>query len=254
MAVLGLLTLAAAGVHLQALGVTTTTAGPAIQGALHLIILLTVVVGGRVVPLFTRNRTEVDVQLRPAVDRAALAAAATVALLAPIAAATTARPATWALAAAAAASGVLQLVRMRTWATRPALRIPMLAVLHIGYAWIGIGQLLLALSLLMPEHIPPTTALHGLTLGAVGGLTLGMMARVTRGHTGRPIEASPLETTAFWLMALAAPTRLAALVVPTTWIPATWHAAGALFILAFAAYLIAAWRALTTPRPDGRPG
>lgn len=251
--VLGGLALASAAVWAEALGLAAGLARPALYAALHGMVLLIVVIGGRVVPLFTRNRVgDTAIGNVPTVDRAALAAASAVALFAgPAAAGLPGAPT--ALALSAAVSAPLQLWRMRTWGTRRAAPIPMVAVLHAGYAWIGVGHALLAAALLVPS-LSPTVALHALTLGAIGTMTLGMMARVTLGHTGRTIEDHPLTTYAFALMQLAAFARLAAFVVPSWVLVWTWWAAGAAWVAAFALYLARSGRALLSPRPDGRAG
>lgn len=249
--VLALLTLAAIGVHF---GNPAVQRG-AIYGALHLIIVLHVVVGGRVIPLFTRNRTgnQAVRNIRP-LDNAAIAAALLMAVFAvPVAMQAGGALAIHALASLAAVSGVLQLVRMGTWGTRGALRVPLLAVLHFGYFWIGAGQLLLALSL-WTTLVAQTVAIHALTLGVIGTMTVGMMTRVTMGHTGRKITDSKLSVAAFSAVAVSVFARLSAIFVPAESIPITWMVSGSFFALALLIYVVFAWRPLTTPRPDGRAG
>lgn len=247
---LALITLAAAAAHFGNPGVQRA----GIYGALHLVILLHVVVGGRVIPLFTRNRTgNQAVRNRPALDRVAILAALAVALLAVPVAMRVGHPLTPVLGAVAFASGVIQLVRMGTWGTRSAFGIPLLAVLHFGYFWIGAGQILLALSL-WTTAIAETVALHALTIGVIGTMTVGMMTRVTMGHTGRKIQDSALSVAAFSAMAVSVFARLAAFVVPPARVPITWMVSGTFFALALLIFFVFAWVPLTTPRPDGRAG
>ena len=249
-AVLAVLTLLALVAHLGDPGWQRG----AIYGALHFIILLHVLIGGRIIPLFTRNRTgNQAIHNRPRLDRLAIAASVLLALLAVPVAMRPGHPLTPVLAFVALLSGGIQLVRMGSWGTRSALRIPLLAVLHFGYFWIGAGQILLAVSLLTPA-IGETVALHALTIGVIGTMTVGMMTRVTLGHTGRPIRDSWSTVAAFSAMALSVVARLAAAVVPASRIPTTWMISGTFFSLALLLYLGLAWRPLTTPRPDGRPG
>lgn len=253
LAVLTLFAFAAVATHMQSVGLSTWSAGAAIHGALHLLILLNVVIGARIIPLFTRNRVgDPSIHGVPALDRVATAAAA---LTVPLAVLDVGgvRAVTPLLVGVATVSGVLQLARMRTWGVAQALRIPMLAVLHVGYAWIGIGQLLLAASLVLPG-LSETVALHALTIGTIGMMTLGMMARVTLGHTGRAIESGPALQGAFVMMGVAALARLSAEVLPASLLVGTWFVSGSLFVLALLVYLIAAWKPLTTPRPDGKAG
>lgn len=253
-AALAALALASIGTHLESAGLVFGTARPSIYGALHLLVLLNVVIGARIIPLFTRNRTGVQtIRKVPSVDKIATIAAVAVV---PFAVAKEASGAGWlvvALAGVAAISGVLQLFRMRTWGTLPAMKVPLLAVLHVGYAWIGVGQLLLASSLLVPGF-SQTVALHALTVGTIGMMTLGMMARVTLGHAGRPIKDRPAHTWAFSLMGIAGLVRLAAIAVPGKLLVTTWIVSGSLFVTAYLIYLAIAWVPLTTPRPDGKAG
>jgi uncharacterized protein involved in response to NO len=252
--VLAALTAASLLVHLDANGVLTGTARAGLHGAVHLVVLLNVVIGGRVIPMFTRNRTGVETRKVPAIDRAAIAAAAGVAALATGQAALPSSVLIGYLSfGVATLSGILQLVRMRTWGVGAGLRVPMLAVLHGGYAWIGVGHLLLAASILSPA-LTPTVALHALTIGVIGTMTVGMMARVTLGHTGRPIGATWPLTAAFVAMSLAVVARLAEAFLPAPWVLEAWILSGALFALAYLLYLVVAVKPLTTPRPDERPG
>ncbi|MCA9580348.1 MAG: NnrS family protein [Myxococcales bacterium] len=252
-AVLLALSAASLAVHLEATGLLLGGARAGIYGALHLIVMLNVVVGGRVIPMFTRNGAGVETRHQPAVDRMALVSAAAVTVLAVLHQALTLPHLPWALAGAAFASGVVQLLRMRTWGTMGSLRVPMVAVLHAGYAWIGVGHLLLGASMLLPR-LSPSVAIHALTIGVIGVMTLGMMSRVTLGHTGRTITAPWPVTAAFVMMNLAALVRLLAAVLPSGAAAATWMVSGTLFAVAFLVYLVRFGRTLITSRPDGRAG
>ena len=252
--VLVALTIASLLVHLEANGVLEGVSRAGLYGAVHLVVLLNVVVGGRIIPLFTRNGTGAETSKVPTVDRAALTAAAAVAALATTHAALPGSVGVGrALGALAALSGALQLLRMRTWGVAAGLRVPMLAVLHVGYAWIGVGQLLLAVAVLTTA-VTATVALHALTIGVIGTMTVGMMGRVTLGHTGRSIRATWPLTAAFVAMSFAVLARLAEAVVPAAWAREAWFVSGALFALAYLLYLAIAVRPLTARRPDGRPG
>ncbi len=242
-------------VHLDALGVTPGATRPALYGGLHLIVLLTVVIGGRIIPLFTRNRCSDDsIRSWPAVDRAALILAALVVPASVIAWLPGAGDAAFrAYGGLAFLSGCTQLLRMRWWGTRSAIRVPMLAILHAGYLWIAIGQLLVGVASVRAE-LPHSLALHALTIGAIGGLIVGMMARVTIGHTGRTIQAGTAARVAFVSINLAVAARLCAALVPATQVRITWYVSGGLFALSLAAYLVGALPLLLSARPDGRPG
>jgi uncharacterized protein involved in response to NO len=65
------------------------------------------------------------------------------------------------------------------------------------------------LSRFMPLF-PQTTALHALTVGAIGTMTLAVMTRASLGHTGRPLVAGPVTTAIYVSVTLAAILRLMA--------------------------------------------
>lgn len=72
----------------------------------------------------------------------------------------------------------------RTWAE------PLALILHIAYAFVTLGFLLLGLGILQPGMVSPSGALHGWSAGAVGVMTLAVMTRATRGHTGQDLTAA----------------------------------------------------------------
>jgi uncharacterized protein involved in response to NO len=219
----------------------------AVYGGLHLVVLLNVVIGGRVIPMFTRNKVkDASIQNEARLDLAALSLSGATAALA-------VAEATWALGVVAALAGVANLARMRRWGWRAALREPMLAVLHAGYLWIALGQWLLSVSVLTGA-LPLSVALHALTIGVIGGMTLGMIARVTLGHTGREIEATRGLQVAFVLVNAAALARLSAAALPPSLWRASWWISAGLLGAAFALALVELAPALVRRRVDGQPG
>src|SRR5690606_15094114 len=135
-------------------------------------------------------------------------------------------------------------------ATRPS---PILWILHLSYAWIPLGMLLLALALAGVAG-STSAAMHAFGVGAVGGMIIGMMTRTARGHTGRPLRADSPEVLAYVLVQVAALIRVFG---PIAW-PAAYTSAlilsSALWSLAFALYCAVYWPVLTRPRLDGKPG
>jgi len=154
------------------------------------LLMLISLVGGRIVPSFTRNwlakqRPDVPAPASfDALDRAVLALVAIA--LAVWVAVPDSIITSWVELAAGVAVGV-RLVRWRGAAT---LREPLLWVLHLGYGWLALGFVLSAASGLM-TLLPPTTALRALTTGAIGTMTLAVMTRASLGHTGHALIAGP---------------------------------------------------------------
>jgi uncharacterized protein involved in response to NO len=147
---------------------------------------------------------------------------------------------------------VLQLLRLTGWFDRRVAKIPVLWVLHAGYAWLTLGSMLYGLSLF--GLFPPSAALHALTVGAIGVFTLGMMARVTLGHTGRSIDVSLLIVGSFLLLNIGVMVRVFG---PAAWPEqyAVWvDASAGLWVLAFSLFAYQYVPLLLRPRVDGKPG
>jgi uncharacterized protein involved in response to NO len=101
---------------------------------------------------------------------------------------------------------LLRLVRWRGWR---AMAEPTLLGLHLGYTWLAVGLLLLGLGSLFGA-LPPGTALHALTVGAIGSMILAVMTRTALAQTGRRRVAIRGSAGLFWLITLAAILRVAA--------------------------------------------
>jgi uncharacterized protein involved in response to NO len=215
---------------------------------LDLVIGIIVLVAGRVMPFFTRN---VLPGFEPSgyrwVERLTLVSLTLIVL-------TDALPMlpAWWSAFLWFAFAALQAIRLSGWFDRRVFTIPVLWVLHVGYSWLVLGALLTALSSI--GLFPVASALHALTVGAIGVFTIGMMSRVARGHTGRPIDVTTAITIAFLAMNAAALVR----VFGTAWLGsayAVWvDVSAALWVIGLAIF---AWHyvpILLRPRVDGKPG
>ncbi len=241
------LTFANALVHGDALGWTPGTAQLGLHLAVYAVVAMISVMGGRVIPSFTDNklgsrasRWKTIEWLVPVATLGALIAA----LIAPVSAVT-------ALFAAVAAGA--HGVRLAGWYTGKLWSVPLLWILHLGYAWIVLGFALLALSA-TGLAVTASNALHAFTAGAIGALTLGMMARVSLGHSGRMLEPAPLMTWAFIAINLAALIRVALpLLVPAAY-TAGMTVAGLLWMAAFGLFAALYLPILLRPRVDGKPG
>ncbi|MDE2513275.1 MAG: NnrS family protein, partial [Alphaproteobacteria bacterium] len=173
-------------------------------------------------------------------DRAALGLTA-IALVAWVAVPDAAVTSGLALLAAAA-----QGVRLARWRGAGAWREPLLWVLHLGYGWLALGFLLLAANGFMPL-LPPTAALHALTVGAIGTMTLAVMTRASLGHTGRKLTAGRGTTTIYVLVTIAAVLRLVAPLAGAQYL-LTLSLAGAAWSGAFGLFVVLYGPLLLTPR------
>ncbi len=198
-------------------------------------LVLISVVGGRIVPSFTRNW--LLKQQSPAlpsafgwVDRAALAFlhAGTFG---------------WALFPSAQAPGTLLLAgaalnvwRLLRWHGGSTTREPLLLVLHVGYGWLALGAALLGVALVTPA-VPLSAALHALTTGAIGTMILAVMTRATLGHTGRDLEADLPTRLIYGAVTAAAVLRVAAALLQT-WRDPLLAASAGLWVAAFGAFVV----------------
>jgi uncharacterized protein involved in response to NO len=243
-ATLSLMAAANLGFHAAALRERPVDAMAALQAGLALLVVLESLIGGRVIPAFTRSALPgTAVRQRIGLDRGAIAATA-LGLALWIAGLPPAAP----VLALAAALQAARLAGWRPWATR---RRPILWILHLAYAWIPAGLALLALA--AAGVVSRSAGVHALAVGATGGLVLAMITRTARGHTGRVLQASRAEVAAYAGLMLAAALRVTAALVPAWFEPATC-AAGVAWIAAFALY---AWRFapwLMSARVDGKDG
>ncbi len=110
------------------------------------------------------------------------------------------------------AISLLLALHLRRWLARQALVKPEVAVLHLGYASLLAGSLLLALAAL--GLLPPAGARHFALIGGFGILFYGVAARTAAQRAGQAFETA--RRAALWspLLLLAALARLAADLLP----------------------------------------
>ncbi len=216
---------------------------------LNCVLFLLVMIGGRVVPYFTKNALQApDIDKWPLMDRAGLfgVIAYTISMLVwdqshPI------------TSAAALFAGAANLVRMWTWGSWRTRTKPILWILHLAYLWIVIGFFLHSLSI-WTRVIHPSTYIHAFTVGGIGCFVLGMISRVSLGHTGRPLLVAPSIVLAYALVLSAACLRVITPFFPSTWVHVLLLFTGGCWIVAYTLFLVQYTPILLAPRPDGRAG
>src|SRR5699024_9700526 len=152
--------------------------------------ILIAIIGGRVLPAFTRNATH-GLRVRPNGlwrDRVGMAAVVALAILLFIP-----QSPAWLVAAVASLATVAQGLRMFGWGGEATLKRPILWVLHGAYVFLPAGLALVAAQA-CGAPIPFWVPMHVLAIGVLGLMTLGMMTRVTLGHTGRLRVANKMTT------------------------------------------------------------
>lgn len=246
--VLLLLAIASALSHAEALGAPVAH-GIGMRTGFALILTLIIIIGGRIIPAFTRNwlvrmnRPERPAEANRCDHILVLISGVVLALW-------VAAPAARATAILLLVIGVLHAVRLARWAGLAAARDPLVFILHIAYAWLPLGFVLLGLSILWPA-IPVSGAMHALAAGGMGVMTLAVMTRATLGHTGRPLAAGKAALCIYALVNLGALLRVTAPLLPIDYMLAV-GIAGTLWGGAFLLFALAYEPMLLGPRADGK--
>lgn len=210
--IIGSLGLMAIGDHLTLFGVGNI-GDIAYRVGLGILLLLISLIGGRIVPIFTKNWLNANRRSGPMpvlanrYDKSVIL----VTLLALLSWAVT--PFSILSAVLTLSAGAMHLVRLSRWRGWRTSDEPLITVLHLAYLWLPVGLILLGLSIVTPI-VPHMAALHALTAGAMGSMTLAVMMRATLGHSGYPLVSTPLSNTIFILVSLGALGRI----VSTFWL------------------------------------
>lgn len=138
----------------------------------------------------------------------------------------------------------------------------LLAVLHIGFAWLSAAiflYLIQSLALLAGDggiSILSLAPLHALTIGFFGSMVLGMASRVTLGHSGRPLVADKITWSLFLLFQTSALSRIFADIFINTGFNGThlYLVAAILWLATYLPWGIKYGMIYLRPRADGRPG
>ena len=252
--ILGLFTVLTLAAQLGMAGIGGWGFWPPLYGALHLAVMLNLVIGGRIIPMFTRNRTKVETRTAPVVDRVALVSALLTGVLVVVSSSVRGVEAVrYVLAAVALVAGCAHVARMRHWGVGAGLRVPMLAVLDLAYLGIVAGYFLLAVSTFVPA-VNSVTSVHLFTVAGMGLMTVGMMTRVSLGHTGRPMEDDALIRAIYVTMGLAAVVRLLDYFGSPAFMRGCQVLSGVLVAVSLVLCLVWGVPRLTARRADGKPG
>ncbi|HET6725754.1 MAG TPA: NnrS family protein [Gammaproteobacteria bacterium] len=147
------------------------------------------------------------------------------------------------------------------WQLVRSLRVPLLGMLHVSFAWLAIAMGLFAaqsvLRLTDASFDLGLAPLHALGIGYITGMAVAMASRVSLGHSGRPLVAGWAVLWTFLVVQLAAIARVLA-----EFPPFQYHRTGLWLILAAAAIWLIAFIPWSVrfgiiylrPRIDGRPG
>jgi len=228
--------------HVEAHVVGTADYG--IRFGIAATMMLIMLIGGRIIPSFTRNwLTRQNPGRLPApfgrFDVVTMVAAGA-ALLAWIAA-----PGWRVTGAMLIAAGVLQAMRLGRWAGERTWRDRLVLILHVAYAFVPLGFVLTGLAAL--GLVPTAAGVHAWSGGAMGIMTLAVMSRASLGHTGRALVASMSMQALYLLLTVGALARVCAAIHPA-WSDTLLHVAGLSWTGAFVGFAWAYWNVFTRPR------
>lgn len=219
-------------------------------GAVWMITVLVVIIGGRVMPLFTGNRLGLKITPMPIwFDYLAIGITALIGIVTALWPAPLTRQ--W-LTLLCAAGFIIHCVRLTHWQGWKTVRVPLLWSMHLSYLCIPLAMLGLAIA--AGDAGASKNLIHLLAIGTIGGMILAMMSRVSLGHTGRPLQVPAYMAVAFGLVFAAAILRAFLPLVDVVLTPWAWRVPALLWIVAFALFLLRYAPILTAPRVDGKSG
>lgn len=180
--------LALANISFHALSLSGESIVVVERFSLGLTAILISLIGGRIVPSFTRNwMAKNNITPLPAtfdnLDKASLGFGVAACL-------------SWVLLPAHVFSGILFMVagclflfRIWRWRGFACLGEWLVVILHVGYLWLSVWFLLMAVAILLPAYVTEASAVHALSAGAIGTMTMAVVTRASLGHSGRKLTA-----------------------------------------------------------------
>jgi len=188
-------------IHADVLGFMDDSATMGLTLIVAMIIMMILVMAGRLFPLFIERGLQGVMAIRsPLLDSLAIVTSALVFILLVF------DVNGLVLTIAAVAAVIANIARVAGWYVQRIWYVPLLCVLYMGYAWIMMGFVFVALASV--SLVPITLAIHAFTVGGIAVITLGMMARVSLGETGRALRVSNTIAIAFALINVSAVFRV----------------------------------------------
>ncbi len=225
--------------HIDASGGSYAAQGYGLRLGLATAIMMIGVIGGRIIPSFTRNwLAQQDNPARPAppmqtFDKVTLLASIIVLAMWVV------LPAHRGTGVGLVLLGVLHAVRLMRWQGHHTLRDPLVWVLHVAYAFIPLGAFVIGADVLL-KGADRIAAQHIWMAGAIGAMTLAVMTRATLGHTGQALKANRA-TIAIYLCLFSS--------VAARWVPEFTTVSGLFWMAAFGGFVAVYGPALLRAKP-----
>jgi uncharacterized protein involved in response to NO len=215
--------------------------------ALMLLALMIAIIGGRVIPAFTHNWLHLNrasprlPQRLTWLDASSIVSVALLALLQVLPAPD------WIQGCIALFAALANGSRLFLWHGAPTWRAPIVFVLHVGYAWLVAGLLLIGAAA-FGSGLPSVAADHAFGAGAVATMIMAIMTRASLGHTGRAIVAPHPVALAYGLLTFAALLRVFGAILGPSHYLGILQVAGLAWIGAFGLFVVVYAPILMTPR------
>ena len=179
------------------------------RAAIALVIVMISMIGGRIIPSFTRNWLVKSgavgaLPTQPQKLDLVIIGSTALALLFWLA-----FPGERLTGAMLILASLAQALRLSRWGGRRTFSDPLVLILHVGYAWVPIGLFLLGLAV-AGANVPQSAGVHALTAGAMTTMILAVMSRASLGHTGRELKASRATSVSYLCVTIGATLRVAA--------------------------------------------
>ncbi|SFC43627.1 NnrS family protein [Pseudoalteromonas denitrificans] len=146
---------------------------------------------------------------------------------------------------------ILQLIRLVYWQGYKTFRVPLLWSLHLSYFMLPVGLFVMALSFYNSQLLF-SDALHLITIGTMALMILAMMSRVSLGHTGRPLHIDSIIAWAYMCIFMAGVVRVSLPLFGEHQI--AWVMSGLLWSFGFGIFVFRYTPILLKARVDGAIG
>lgn len=233
--------------HFEAAGGEYAAQGIGLRIGISAAVMMVAVIGGRIVPAFTRNwLVKQGGDVLPAPVMAGFDKIALLALLVAMI--------SWLVAPYMALTGgllllagCLHLLRLGRWAGHLTLAEPLVVILHLAYAFVPLGALAIGFGILGFGN--GTAAQHLWMAGALGVMTLAVMTRASLGHSGRALVSDPVTVVIYGAILISVVMR---------WVAGNWpdqqtllHGiSGSAWIIAFGGFVLSYGAMMIRPRAD----
>lgn len=219
-----------------------------LRSGIALVVILIGLIGGRIIPAFTRNWLMREGASQPMPTMPSPADMRVLAITAVSLVGWLLWPESNVVGWLLLMSALAHLWRAARWQGWRTFADPLVVVLHLAYLWMPVGLGLLGLHLAF-DLVSRSAAIHALGAGAMGLLILAVMSRASLGHTGRTLRAGPALASAYALVFVGALVRVLASV---GLFAGVWpiHLSAALWAGGFLLFALLYFPILTRPRID----